>query len=272
MRKKRVSPVVDIVLAALLALGLCAPAYACDCSWIDTTGEAVVANITPEEARQAALGKARIKAVETISGVNVQGSSIVKDFTLVADFMKAMTAGYVTEEKVLGWETKSFQEKPDSPPVTLYRVNLKSCVAVSKPGDPFFKVKGELNRQVFISGEEARIKATCTKDCFLTILNLTADDKINVLLPNKFEPSVCAKAGSCYFFPAQGLAIEMGTLPGHKRDTEAFYVIATKEKLSLSGIVKKDGTVPAKDLYDVLLSLPPETRAEDVLLYEVREK
>ncbi len=232
----------------------------------------MVENMTPEEARQTALNRARIKAVEGVSGIGIQGSTLVKNFTLVADFIRTLSAGYVLEEKITGWDSRSFQANPQMPPVTVYNVSMKSCVAAAGKGDPFFKVKGELNRTVFMAGEEAVIKATCTKDCYLTILNVTADDKIRLLMPNKFMPSVRLKSGECCTFPQNGLALEMSPLPNHKKDTEAFYLIATKEKLSLAGITRNDGEIRAKDLYQFLLSLPADSKAEEMLVYEVRAK
>lgn len=246
--------------------------HAASCKWIETTGDAVVENITPEEARQEALSKARLKAVEGVAGIDIQSGSMVKDFTLVADFIRSKASGAVVEEKVLGWDSKTIQEKSDQPPLTVYKVNLKTCVAAVPPGDPYFKVKASLNRPVFMTGEEAAITASCSKDCFLTILNLTADGKMNVLLPNQYEKSSRIKVGETYHFPSQGLGLEMGTLPGHRRDTEAFYIIATKEKMNLTCPVKKSGEVTAAEFYKDCLSLPAETRAEEMLVYEVRAK
>jgi hypothetical protein len=256
----------------LLVLGTAPRVFAVECKWVDSSGEAAVENMTPEEARQSALAQARLRAVEGVSGIDIQGSSMVKDFTLVADFVRTKTAGYVIEEKVQGWESKTLQDKSDSIPLTVYKVNLKTCVAAARPGDPYFKVQGKLNRPVFMAGEEAKIAASCTKDCFLTILNLTADGKINILLPNQFEQSRKIKAGETYSFPPQGLGLEMETLPGHRKDTEAFYLIATKEKMILTCPIKKNGEVSAKDFYKDCLSLPAETRAEELLVYEVRGK
>lgn len=269
-------------LKVLLPLALClspsalclspSSAFASDCQWKETTGEAAVENITAEEARQLALNRARNKAVEEIAGVKVQGSSLVKNFTLAADFIQAMSAGYVLEENAVKWETGTYQERPEAAPLTTYKVTLKSCVASVAAGDPYFSIKAELNRPVFISGEEARITASCTKDCFLTILNLTADNKIRLLLPNKYEPSVRLKANAPYSFPVEGMALEMHTLPGHSRDTEAFLVIATREKFDILGLLKKGEEIPQKEFYKAILSLPADTRAEAMVVYEVRER
>lgn len=251
---------------------LIAPLFAADCQWRETTGEAAVENITAEEARRLALNAARLKAVEDVSGVRIQGSTLVKDLELAAEFVQVMSAGYVLEERVLGWESTSLQERPESPPVTVYKVRLKSCVAPTSPGDPYFSVKGELNRPVFMAGEEAWIRARCTKDCYLAILNLTADEKIRVLLPNRHEPSVKIKGGEAYDFPRKGLALEMRTLPDHGRDVEAFLLIATKERCDLLSLAKKDDEISPKEFYRAILSLPTDTRAQEMLLYEVRER
>jgi len=249
------------------------PVYSADCSWIETSGEAVVENVTAEEAKQAALNRARTKAVEGVSGINVQGSTLVKDFALVADFIRTLTSGHVVDEKVLGWDSKTYQDRPDAPPVTVYKVNLRTCVKAAEAGDPYFKVKAELNRPVFMAGDEARITAGCTRDCYLTIVNISADNNISILYPNKIEPAGRMKGGATYTFPSvPGLALEMYPLQGHKRDAEAFYIIATKEKFDLQSMVKKTEGLTSKELYNALLSLPATERADEIVMYEVREK
>jgi len=268
------------IILAILTFAICnlqsaiySSSFAADCTWIETSGEAAVENMTSEEARQSALNKARTKAVEGVSGINVQGSTLVKDFALVADFIHTLTSGHVVEEKVLGWDSKSFQDKPDAPPVTVYKVNLRTCVKAADAGDPYFKVKAELNRPVFMAGDEARITAGCTRDCYLTIVNISADNNISILYPNKIEPAGRMKGGASYTFPSvPGLALEMYPLQGHKRDTEAFYIIATKGNFDLQGMVKKTEGLTSKELYNSLLSLPATERAEEIVLYEVRAK
>ena len=257
----------------IMQLVLSASAFAIDCKWVETSGEAAAENITPEEARQTALTRARVRAVETVSGIEVKGLTVVKDFALVADFVTAMSSGSVAEENILGWDTKTVQEKAEEVPLVTYKVNLKTCVKTGAQRDPFFKVKAELNRPVFLSGEEAKITATCTRDCFLTVLNVAADNKVTVLYPNQYEPPKRIAAGKSFEFPmCNGISLEMNTIPGHTKDSEAFFLIATKEKFDLSGIVKKDGELKSKDLYKTLLALPADVRTEEMLVYEVRAK
>src|SRR3989304_9553024 len=128
-----------VAIALLILYSPASPLYAADCQWKETTGESAVENITGEEARQLAINRARNKAVEEVSGVHVQGSSLVKNFTLAADFIQAMSAGYALDEKVVKWETGTYQEKPEATPLTTYKVTLKSCVAAPFAEDPYFK-------------------------------------------------------------------------------------------------------------------------------------
>ncbi len=270
-RKPRLHAVIAGTL--LILVGLASYADADECKWVETSGESVVENVTPEEARQAALTRARVRAVESAGGIEVKGLSVVKDFALIADFVTAMSAGSVAEETVLGWETRSVHDKTEEIPLVLMRVNLRSCVKTGAAGDPYFKVKGELNRPVFLAGEEATITAACTKDCFLTILNMTADNKVLVLYPNLFDAAKRVESGKSLVFPSRnGIVLEMNTLPGHAKDSEAFFLIATKEKFDLSGVVKKNGELTTKDLYRTLFALPADARAEEILVYEVRSR
>jgi hypothetical protein len=183
-----------------------------------------------------------------------------------------MGSGHILEEKVLSWETSSFQERADLPPVILYRVKLKSCVKGELSGDPYFRIKGELNRQVFIEGEKAQINMRCTKDCYLTILNLTSENKIKVLHPDgKYETSSrYMKENEEHSFPLKGVSLKMKTLHGHKKDAEAFILIATKERFGLLDGRGKE--LRLEDFYELLTTIPPDSRTEEILLYEVRKK
>ena len=52
------------------------------------SGEAVVEQLTPEEARQMAVRKARAYGIEKALGVEVASQTLVRDFTLMGDFIK----------------------------------------------------------------------------------------------------------------------------------------------------------------------------------------
>jgi len=55
-----------------------------------------------------------------------------------------------------------------------------------------------------------------------------ADDTVALLFPNTYEPDNSLAAGKDFIFPAKDakVELEMQTLPGHKKDAEAVFVIA----------------------------------------------
>lgn len=246
--------------------------FSAECRWVETDGSATAENITAEEAKQFALNRARMQAVEQVSSVRISGSALVKDFSLISEYIQSISHGYVLEEKVEQWDAVAHQDKKDRAPVAEYTVRLKSCVAPGREGDPYFRVKAEMDRPVYLKGEEARIRATCAKDCYLSIVNLRADGKVKVLLPNDFAQSGMIKAGVEYIFPPPGLALEMHTIEGQKRNTEAMVVIATKERFEMLKHIRKGGDITPKEFYNAVLSLPADTKVEEILLYEVRDK
>ncbi|MBI3813464.1 MAG: hypothetical protein HY279_03220, partial [Nitrospinae bacterium] len=103
-------------------------AFASDCDWVEATGEAVVENITPDEARQLAINRARISAIESKTGVKVHGTTMVKDYNLMADIVQTLSQGYIIDEKIIKWEqgevplTKGGQGVVI--PLTTYKVKL----------------------------------------------------------------------------------------------------------------------------------------------------
>ncbi len=257
-----------MVFCILLSPVLTGRALAGQCHWVETTGEAVVENITPYEAKRLALKRARLKAIEGISPVDVNAATIIKNNAFEIEFINTLTQGYILKEEIVGWEADTVKDAKGLP-INIYTVRLKSCVVDTAPGDPFFKVTATLNKTTFTDGEEAEIRIKCTKDCYLSIVNITADGRIRLLLPNRYQSSPFIKAGTGYVFPSDGLALEIHTLEGYRENTEFFYIIATKEEFKTLSVLEKDGIVSSGDFFGALASLPADRRAEAILSYSV---
>ena len=281
-------------------------ASASECSWVESTGESAVENITPDEARQTAINRARISAIESKTGVRVHGTTMVKDYNLMADIVQTLSQGYITDEKIIKWEQGVYQETQDKAPITTYKVRLKACVAGVGEKDPYFKVDAKLNKPVFIAGDEAVITIKTSRDSYLNIFNLTADDRISLIAPSNTLPIVPIKANKEFQFPPEGFGLLMSVIKDKKRSSECFIIVATKEPydfigltnspnspltnlspkvligegergLSISsplageGRVRGEGmTVP--EFYRTILKIPSNAKAEEMLVYEVVAK
>ena len=93
--------------------------------WIRCSGEAVVQNISTEEAQTIARRKARLDAIEKVCGVSLHAESLVNDFMLAGDFIHSISYGHVVEEKNVLWETESLPaDSPGQPPVILLRITM----------------------------------------------------------------------------------------------------------------------------------------------------
>ena len=257
--------------------------------WVTCSGEAAIQNISFEEAKAIALKNARTDAIEQVCGINLQTETMVKNFRIAADFIYSISYGHVVEEKEKEWKTITLPSKnPDDPPTLILRVSMKAKVALreEKP-DPSFKVILKLNRAAFQSGDDVFFKIKATKDCYVTIFDLAANDSVYILFPNKFADNNFLKRNSMIEIPneqqrREGFHIRVATLPGAKRNSEIVKVIATKERIDfiddmdMSSVFSSIGTpkIAITKLAQWLSQIPISERAEASASYivEAREE
>ena len=260
-----------LVLIAINSTG----AYAADQNTavkdVIAVGEASLEQFTPEEARQMAMRNARANGIEHAIGTEVASRTLVRDFALAGDFIRTLSKGYILEEKVLRWDERIHKEAPDKPGFMTYQVTLKMKVAPLKGSrDPYFMLKAALNKNFFIDGEEAILKVTPTKACYLTILNLSSLDQIRILFPNEYLKNHYLKETQTFTFPDRAIgSLIMSTSADHRRDAEAFILIATKQPINLSVLLGKDQDIAVTELYKVLLDIPVTEWVEEIIPYEV---
>lgn len=252
--------------------------------WVECSGEAVVQNITNEEAQVIAKRRARRDAIEKVCGIQLQAESLVQDYVLAGDFIHAIAYGHVVEEKNLSWETETLPpENPSTPPVILLRLTMNAkVIPINDMPDPYFKLNLNLNRNVFQSGDEVILRVKSTKDCYITVLNLAADDSVYVLFPNISQRDNFIDAEKSVEIPSKaeresGFHIRVRNLPGHKKDTELVTVIATKQKLNiLDELESRHGfgtmgtpRMAMTRLARSLSGIPVSERAEASVIYEI---
>ena len=250
--------------------------------WVQCMGEAVIRNITAEEAHRLALENARQNAVEKGCGISLQSETWVNNFAMAGDFVRAISHGRVVEEKDLKWETASIpSDMPGRPPSLVVRVVMNARV-VSESGvaDPDFKISVEMNKREFRSGDEAVFNVSSTRDCYVTVLSLAANDSVYVLFPNAMQKNNGLKAGESIRIPDGGFKIRVMTLPGHTKDSEVVQVIATKQAVTIydpADIAFGKGSVGTPrvaitKLARILAGISVSDRAEDSKIYTVSSK
>lgn len=269
------------ILFPILLLLLTTGAWAGDT--VIASGEAAVANITPEEAQKQALKLARANAIEQVCGVRIQAEAFVHNYRLEDDFIHSVSYGQIVSEEIVKWEAGVVQDTPKTPPAFTCRVTLRADVArIKDDPDPFFKVNLQLNKTVFQSGDEMIATISATKPCYIHVLNFSADGSVILLFPNHIRRDNHLGAGEKIEIPSPldrngVLKLQVSTLPGHAENVEYVKVLATHEPLYLLegfGVQGQYGVMEttkfaAIELARMVASIPMKSRAEATVAYKV---
>jgi hypothetical protein len=248
--------------------------------WVECTGKAAIQNITPEEARIAAFRNARRNAIEQECGIRQQAETLIHDLQLAGDFIRSISYGEVVKVDTLEQRIVIDQESVNQAPSLTYTVHLNvEVVCAAGEPDPAFKISLGLNRTVFQSGDNLVMTLRSTKDCYATILNITANDEVIVLLPNLHYTDNMIQAGFDFVFPPPGSGVNLvvNTDPGQKESVERLIFIATNEKIDfLEGLEVQNGYgfIPTQKMAVTTLagwlsSIPLEHRAETSEIYKI---
>lgn len=198
----------------------------------EAEGSCAIVGMTAEQARHIALQRARAAAIEKAAGVKVVSETLVTNARLALDFIRAYSRGYIIKEDVRWLPLGQFQKDPSTAPIPLYRVRIKADVFVPEPRPEVFGLQAFLNAQTFRAGEALRVSVSVAKKAVVGVFNLTADDRVQMLLPNEFVEDVVLGPGQRMVFPQEDSEINLvvSTLEGHSSDTEAIMVVVLDEK------------------------------------------
>ncbi len=195
---------------------------------VKAEGSCAVVGMSAEQSQLIALQRARVAAIKQAAGVRVTSSTVVTNARLAVDFIRTYSKGFIVNEKVDWLPLGQYQKDNSTPPIPEYRVKITADVY-----KPVRKIKpigltAKINETVFRSGENGRIDIKTKRNARIAIFNITADDKVVMLFPNQYERDNTISGDKTLVFPAKNSQIEliMQTLPGHKRDAEAFFVVA----------------------------------------------
>lgn len=91
---------------------------------------------------------------------------------------------------------------------------------------PSIGLKAKTNSIVFKSGDKAIVEVSANREARIAIFNITADDKVVMVFPNDHDNDNLISKSTKLIFPDKNTKTEliMETLPGHKRDAEAFFI------------------------------------------------
>ena len=195
---------------------------------VNAEGSCAVVGMSAEQSQLMALQRARMAAIEQAVGIRVTSSTIVTNARLAMEFIRTYSKGFIVNEKVKWLPLRQYQKDNSTPPIPEYRVKITADVYKPERKIKPIGLTARINESLFRKGENARIDIKSERNTRIAIFNITADDKVVMIFPNQYEKNNIILGRRTLTFPAKNSQIElvMQTLPGHKRDTEALFVVA----------------------------------------------
>ncbi|NQU04845.1 MAG: DUF4384 domain-containing protein [Calditrichaeota bacterium] len=247
--------------------------------WHTGEGLIIMANITPEQARAEAIQGARKDALEA-AGVELIGitTSHIREvsgseaYDMFARFTRSITRGRIVSEEIL------FDDQEKLLEVWHYRIKLRAQVAmnIGEP-DPTFRVDLKLNRQIYRDGEPMALTISATRDCYITIFNLYANDSLSVILPNRYQLCNHIKGRDTLMVPPPDAAWELPVelAADCKEGSEAVMIVAVRDDISFTArdASIRNGLISVSDALTAinrwLVDIPADRRTEDIEYYVI---
>lgn len=285
-----------ILLRILIILFINVISYSQEGQWVESEGRFPGVNVTPEEGQRKALELAQSEAIKKVVGLRVneetfrhlteiQASNQQDEyFDIFSRLGRSTTSGKILQE-----ESQFYTLIENNYPV--YYVKLKAFVVEEKGDtDPGFSVKINMPRDVFYDrgiyskNDKLEFNIEATKDCYIYLFNIMANDSVQLLIPNqylkdnsynvnKYEQEYEKKINSL------GINFTVGLSPNRVSQKEALLVIALKDKIDfMSGNFSKEdqSIIPTyraamTDIMNWLIQIPVDRRTEAFRSFEIRK-
>ena len=249
-----------------------------DIQVIESVGEAILGDdTTPAQAKSIALNNARRSAIEEASGVVIHGSTVVYNYQLISDLVKASTRGLIVKEEILIDDIK--KEGKQIVYGTKIRVHVKP---LEYQRDGSLKIlKAEVNRygstskgSVFQNGDEIQIKVKANKEGYINVFGISQDGMVTKLYPNEYFKAEVISPEMEFIFPDErqrglGLKLKVRTPKNLSRTVETILIVATKERMDFLSDKKAD-EVTITDLMKELSEIDSSSWTEEAIGYEIR--
>ncbi len=239
---------------------------------VSAEGACAIIGMSAEQCQLTALQRARAAAIEQAAGVSITSATLVTNFTVAADFIKTYARGLIVRENVEWLPLGQYQRDSSTAPIPEYRVRILADVYVPQKAKTSVGLTARLNSSVFRSGEKAVFCLKASRQAGFAVFNIMADDRVALVYPNAYETGNLLEAGQEMTFPAKDAKMELDVqpLPGHKRDAEAFLVIAWEksEDIRIQELFEESDPLSVPEFFARLMKIAD--RIEDTILpYEV---
>ena len=246
-------------------------------------------NTSFKDAKMDLITEMRNDAISKKVGTTVEITQLMSDVisevgneefskTAWSGFFKSTVSGIITNEKEID---SKIDTKNDE--VYQYFLHYDFYVEpVTGKRDVEYLVDAKLKKNMLNEGDELEIFVTPTKDSYVYIFNLMADNNSILMFPNDYMTDNKIQARETLIIPdpsiKQYISFIVGSPPGRPITSESVYVICTKKDIPLPEQIPRIGEeiIPfSKDdnnflsLQRWLNSIPMDERIESLNMYHI---
>lgn len=238
------------------------------------------------ETRAAALNEARREILLQGGEVWISAQTAVAAGVVQDDWLQLFSSGVVSQEKVLA--ERWLPAKEQMPPC--YALTLQATVSVlQKAGESELDLRLWLPESQLTEGQAVELNLLSASGGYLTLVNVSADGSVTLLLPNARMPMpYYLEPGQLSHFPAllnqADLKLVARVLPGQASSREVLKGILTRTPLQLGPpgpfnqgpfkqglfqVYDRFGTGLYGDFMRLLLALPAQSWNESSFVYQI---
>ena len=175
-----------------------------------------------------------------LSDVTSESGGRASEHTAWSGFFRSTVSGVITAEEII---FNRLQQDENG-----YSINmgLKAYVEpVQGQRDLNFNVEIALENNLLKSGDELVFSVTPSKDCFVYVFNLMADQNVMLMFPNEFLQENYVQGAATLQIPdpeiRRYIKFRVSTMPGEELTSESIYIVCTKEEVPVVRDLPKIG-------------------------------
>lgn len=256
-----------LVLSLLMVLSLPCVAEKSNIYSVEAIGQAVIKNITPEDAERLALKRARRSAIEQAVGVNVFAESVVINHKLSSDVIKTIPYGNIINEKIISKKINHLED------ILIMEVKIRAEVIKENHSDKESYLKVTLDKYVLKDGDKFTLNISADRSCYLYVFNIVDDEFLIRLFPLNANDTLITSNND------QKILLKAYLHSDYKSLDETIYSLCTIKPIKFSfnkmkvgyykdaSSVKKSMTI--QDLYKSLIDVPLNERSDSFVGYRI---
>jgi hypothetical protein len=218
----------------------------CGSDFVEAVGEAEFGyGMTKEQADQLAYEDAIRSAIRKTCPLGVSSPLALLNNSLIVDLIQYARRGIPVDTEILARETIADSVMRDGEKLTVdsRRIRIRTrFVALQGDDDPDYQVTISGVAPSYIEGQDMRVNITATKDCYVYLFTVAADQSVTIFFPNRYRKDNWLKAGQTIEFPNEtdrhkGIQFVMEMPPGQRSHTKEWITaVAVKRPIDfLSG-------------------------------------